>query len=147
MKPNRILAIVVGVIVVLAIVAGVVASTRPAPEFDPSTPEGTVQLYLQTLFDDDEEGAAGYLAPENACDADDLAQADEGESVRVLLGDVNIDADTARVEVEIIVTSADGPFGGYEYSVDESFTLRREGEGWLITGEPWPAYFCEGRAP
>lgn len=147
MKPNRILAIVVGAVVLLAVVAAVVAATRPAPVFDPSTPEGTVQSYLQTLFEDDEEGAASYLAPETGCDANDLAQADEGNSVRVLLGDIDLDIDTARVEVEIIVTSADGPFGGYEYRVDETFSLRRNGEGWLITGEPWPVYFCEGRTP
>jgi hypothetical protein len=51
--PNRVLAAVVGVVVLLAGIAGVVAANRTAPTLDPSSPQGVVQQYLKAVLDGD----------------------------------------------------------------------------------------------
>ena len=48
---NRVLAIFVGAVVLLAALAGVVVANRATPALDPNTPEGVVQEYLQAVID------------------------------------------------------------------------------------------------
>lgn len=141
-RPNRVLAIVVGCIALVAVVAAVLAVSRPEPEFDPATPEGTVQGYLRTIFDNDDDQALAYLEADTACDRDDFRGVVTSDSARVVLRGVEIDGAAATVEVEIAYTGGQGPFDTYEWSEDQSFELEREGDRWALIGEPWPLYFC-----
>lgn len=141
-RPNRVLAIVVGCVVLLAIVASVVAANRSEPSFDPATPEGTVQGYLQAVSEDDAQAAMSYLASDTECDVSDLQRAAVSDSARVVLVDVEIAGDEADVEVEVTYSSQGGPFDAYEWSENLTFELVREAGDWALVGEPWPLYFC-----
>lgn len=141
-RPNRVLAVVVGGIALVALVAAVLAATRSEPEFDPVTPEGTVQGYLQAVFDEDEDEALSYLAADTACDRDDFRGVVTSESARVVLRGAEVDGEVATVEVEIAYTGGQGPFDTYEWSEEQTFELEREGDRWVLIGEPWPLYFC-----
>lgn len=141
-RPNRVLAVVVGGIALVALVAAVLAATRSEPEFDPATPEGTVQGYLQAVFDEDEDEALSYLAADTACDRDDFRGVVTSESARVVLRGAEVDGEVATVEVEIAYTGGQGPFDTYEWSEEQTFELEREGDRWVLIGEPWPLYFC-----
>lgn len=141
-RPNRVLAIVVGCIALVAMVAAVLAVTRPEPEFDPTTPEGTVQGYLRAVFDQDEDLALGYLEGNTECDRNDFGGVVTSDSARVVLRGTQVDGDEATVEVEIAYTGGQGPFDTYEWSEDQTFELEREGGRWVLVGEPWPLYFC-----
>ncbi len=146
-SPNRILIGSVAAVTVLAVVAVVVAALRPAAEYDPASPEGTVQAYLQRLLKGAEEEALAYVDPDSGCSFEDARSAWVPSAARVLLVSTDSDEDRAEVEVRIIESSSSGPFDSYEFSREEVFRLRRDGDGWLITGEPWPLFFCRGSSP
>ena len=139
-RPNRVLAIVVGLVVLLAVVAGVLAANRTVADHDRSTPEGVVQAYVVAVIDGDHEEAAGLLAEDSSCDVGDLESSYAPEVDRVVLRDSEVDGDQARVEVETV--SAEGPFGAFDYSERHTFRLERTGTGWRITGRPWPLFEC-----
>lgn len=143
MHPNRILSIVVGAVVLLGVAAAVVAATRPAPQIDVTTPQGVVQAYLQDVFEGNEEAAIDWIDPTTGCNAFDLARAFGSRSARVVLVDTTVTGSTARVEVRMTY-SGGGPFDASEYSEEQQFELREKGAGWLITGQPWPMFYCEG---
>ena len=86
MKPERVLAVVVGIIVVIAAVAAVVASRRDAVVYDADTPEGAVQAYLRAVIDDDHDAADAYLDPAADCDWADAGRVgrdgEEGDALR-----------------------------------------------------------------
>ncbi len=130
-------------VAVLLVVAAVLA-TRPPRSYDPSTPEGTVQIFLQALLDGDRERARELLAPDldERC-VDDVAT---GESVRITLVSSEVEEDVATVEVRIVRSGGDPPFGGYEYSQDASYRLERTDTGWIITSAEWP-FPCFERIP
>ncbi len=140
-SPNRVLAIVVAAVAILAVVAAVVAANRADPQPDLATPEGVVQAYLLAAVDGDTEAAAAFLSPVSGCNAADLADAYIPDGVRVVLVSTNGD-DPATVTVEIIESGGPGVLGGYEYSYEDRFTLESDGGSWLITRAPWPAIFC-----
>jgi hypothetical protein len=48
---NRVLAVFVGAVVLLAALAGVVVANRATPPLDTNTPEGVIQEYLQAVID------------------------------------------------------------------------------------------------
>lgn len=142
-RPNRILAIVVGLIAALAIVAGVLSATRTVTEYDRGTPEGAVQGYLSAVIDGDHQEAVEFLADESPCTVEDLDQAYLPDGVRVALRDTEVDGDSARIEVDVMTSG--GPFGSSEFTERVTFRLNRAGEPgshWLITGTPWPMYMC-----
>lgn len=141
-SPNRVLMVILGTVGVLVVVAVVVIALRPPATFDPATPEGAVQGYLEAVFDEDESTAVGYLEPKSQCNERDISDASVDSSARVVLIDTEIDGDTARVEVEVTFSQGQGPFDSYEYSQDHSFDLVDSGDRWLLTGEPWPVRFC-----
>jgi hypothetical protein len=146
MKPERVLALVVAVIVLVAIAAAVVVALRPEPDYEPSTPEGAVQRFLEAVLDDDFASAATYLDPAGACDEQDLIRAGRFDVARVVLEDVREREDTAQLDVTIVRGGGGGPFDAYEYEEHHTYQLVRSDGGWLLTGEPWPLYFCsEGR--
>lgn len=141
-SPHRVLALLVGGILLVAVAAVVVATLRPPPEFDTSTPEGTVQAYLRAVFQGDLEEAAEHLSPESGCDVGDLEHAYAENPGRVALVDTTLEDDQARVSVEVVYEDGD-PFGGSEYSEPHLYRLVPDGQGWLLTGAPWPLYACE----
>jgi hypothetical protein len=139
--PNRILAIVLGAVVVIAVVAVVVATNRAPRTYDRGTPQGVVQAYLEAVVAGDNAGAADHLEPGGTCDVEDLDRTSVPEGLRVALRDTRFDGDRAQVEVDV-VTSDGGPFGGSEYSESHTFRLGKVGQDWRIQGVPWPMYDC-----
>lgn len=143
MKPNRILAIALGCVAVLALVAWVVDANRRVPEYDPASPEGTVQAYLEAVLSGDADAAFAYLAEDTRCVAEDFRGALADDSLRVVLRDVEIEGERAEVAVEISFTGG-GPFDAYEWSEHQRFFLVREENRWAIAEVPWPLFFCGG---
>lgn len=136
-RPTTVLGFVAALVVVLAVVAAVVSATRERPELDPATPEGVVQLYVRALFDDDVAGAVEYLDPALGC-SERLPEVYLPETARVGVGPVTRTGESATVDLRI-----EEGAGLDTWSHRETFTLRRDGETWLITGHPWPIYECE----
>ncbi|CAN5750273.1 hypothetical protein BH23ACT5_BH23ACT5_24210 [soil metagenome] len=143
-NPNRVLLGAVGAVVLLAVAAVVVAALRPAMELDTATPEGTVQAYLQGLFDDDAEIALSFIDPDSGCTVEDIRSAHVPTSSRVVLLSTETESDGAVVEVRVTEDAGSGPFDSYEFSHEQEFSLRNDGDRWLISGEPWPLYICRG---
>lgn len=143
-SPNRILATIVGALVAVVVAVAVVAATRPPPELDVGTPQGIVQAYVRAVFDGEIAEAAGHITAESECGVEDLERARAADSARVVLLDTRVDGDSASVEVEIVHSGGSGPFDGYEWSEETTFSLIRSGGTWQLTGEPWPLYFCRG---
>lgn len=144
MKPERVLLLLVAGIVVLAVVAGVVSALRPVSEFESGTPEATVQAFLQAVFEGDEEAAEGHLATDSRCDASDVESARTDESSRVVLRESDIEDGAARVTVEIVSSSDNGPFVVEEYSRQRTFDLVQESGEWRLEDVPWPLFSCRG---
>lgn len=144
MKPERVLLLLVAGIVVLAVVAGVVSALRPVSEFEPGTPEATVQAFLQAVFEGDEETAESYLASDSRCDASDIERARADDSSRVVLRESDIEDGRARVTVEIVSSRDGGPFDVDEYSRRRTFDLVQESGEWRLEEAPWPLFSCRG---
>jgi hypothetical protein len=143
-SPNRVLAVILGTVGVLAVTALALIALRPSPTFDPATPEGVVQGYLEAVFAGDETTAVGYIDPQSGCGEGDIARARIDGSSRAVLVDTDIDDSVARVEVEVTRSQGQGPFDYYEYSQDQIFDLVHSADRWLLTGDPWPVYACSG---
>ena len=130
---------------VLIAVLVVVALVRDPIVLDPSTPEGTVQEYLQAISDNDYETAVGILHPEEfeGCGPADLARFGPEQPFTASLetDEPSADGERARVSVRIRF-GTDGLFnsGGETW---ESFELVSEDGIWWIAGEPWPHFFWE----
>ncbi len=137
--PNRVLAVLVGAVLLLAVVAGVVVANRSVPVLDPDSPEGAAQAFLQAVVDEDYAAAANLLSTSSACDAADIAY--YSESSRIVLDRVTVDGDTAVVTVRVTESGGD-LFGGSGWSHTERLTLEREDGAWKVTGSPWLMY-CE----
>jgi hypothetical protein len=140
--PNRVLAIVLGVVAVVAVVTLVVATSRAPRTYDRSTPQGVVQAYLEAVVAGDLTEAAGYLAPGGTCDIDDLDRTSVPDGVRVVMRDTETDGDRAQVAVDVVTTS-DDLFGGSEYTERHTFRLGKDGQDWRVQGVPWPMYDCD----
>lgn len=143
-KPERVLAVVIGVVVLVAVVAGIVAATRPSNEFQPGTPEAAVQGFVQALIDGDASEAADFLASASDCDVGDVERARGLDPARVLLQNAETENGTVRVTVDVVTGSGGGPFDLEEYSQSHTYVLVQEGEEWRITNEPWPLFSCRG---
>ncbi|SOC51423.1 hypothetical protein [Ornithinimicrobium cerasi] len=141
--PGRVLAVVVGILVLLAVVAGVLSATRGEGDLPAGSPEAAVQDYVSRVYDRDLEGAAAVLDPEGGCTVEDLERNVHEPDGRVVLRSSEVDGDTALVRVEL-VHGEDGPLGSGEWAQEESFTLERSQDRWVITGEPWPVFGCAG---
>lgn len=135
------LLLVVGVIAVIAVVAGVLTAGRREPVYDRGTPEGVVQAYLIAVVDRHYDEAVSFLADESPCSIADLDHAYVPHGVRVVLGPVAVDGDGARVEVDVTTPSGD-LLGSPETSARYAFHLTRSAGPWRLTGEPWPMSGC-----
>lgn len=142
-NPGRVLAVVVGILVALAVVAGVLSARRGGGELPPGSPQAAVQDYLSAVYDRDLDAGAELLDPEGRCTVEDLERNAYDPDARVVLRSSEVDGSTAVVRVEL-VHGEQGPLGSGEWAEEESFRLRQVGERWVITGEPWPMYSCFG---
>lgn len=139
-RPSRVLAIVVGLVVLVTVLVGVLAANRSATEYDRATPEGVVQAYVEAVLDGSFEVAADLLSEDSPCDVGDLDSNYLPEYDRVVLLDSEVDGDSARVEIEAV--TVEGPFGAFDYGERHTFRLERSGTEWRITGRPWPMFEC-----
>lgn len=136
-RPNVVLAVVAGTVVALAVIAGILTATRPAPDIDPTAPDGVVQLYTLALIDGDDAEAVSYLDPSLEC-ADPLPFEFGPMRVSMAIVDTSIDGDEATVVADLSEYS--GMLDSWEHR--ETFELRLIDGAWLITGQPWPVYGC-----
>lgn len=137
-RPNTVLAVVAGLVVTLAVVAAVVSGARERPELDPTTPEGTVQLFLTAIFDGDQDAAADHLDPGLGCEPPFEAYLPPGARIDVV--STSTEGDEARVVVDVVERT--GGLVPDEWTHRQAYDLTADGDGWLLTGDPWPV-FCE----
>lgn len=140
-RPNLVLGVVVGVVAILVVVAAVVASTRTSLPADPTTPAGTVQLFVTAVLDGDDEAAVALLDPALGCRAPLPQRGLQDARVSFAVAGTRLFGDRAGVEVDVTQYGSGGPFDAYSHR--ETYELVAHGDGWLITGEPWPVYICE----
>ncbi len=141
--PTRVLAAVVGAVVLLAGAAAVLATTRDAPAYDRDTPQGAVQAYVAAVIDGDHRAAAALLADDSSCDAVDLDEQSYGyEDSRVVLRETRIDGDEAEVVVGVALSSTGDLFAGPERFERHTFRLVGGAGDWRLTGVPWPMFEC-----
>ena len=140
-SPNRILAIIAGVVIIAVIVATVFSSTRSIVTPKPGTPEASVQGYLTAVFAGKNTDAAEFLAPGSGCKVSDLDRAYITKNARVDLLKAEVDGESAQVWIRVEIPSSDL----FENSMTEDHILRlsRVNERWLLTDIPWPLYNCE----
>jgi hypothetical protein len=141
-RAGKVLAVVVGVLVLLAVVAGVVSATRDRADLPAGSPEAVVQDYVAQVYDQDVDAALAHLAPDSGCTVEDLTRAYAEPATRVVLRSSDVDGDTATVRLDF-VHGADGPFQS-EWTQEETFRLARADSAadWAITGVPWPMPGC-----
>lgn len=135
-RTGLVIALAVGLLVVLGLVA-VVVSREPA-QLGLDTPEGTVQAWLQSVVDD--EPRTDLLDAASTCTRqDDIGYV--ADDIRARVVDTTIDGDRATVELTITEGTSSGPLDT-PYSHEESIELRRDADAWLITGYEWPYDGC-----
>lgn len=138
---NQILVKILVVTLALAAVAAYLTASQETKEYNPSSPEGIVQMYLRDVIAGKNEGAVQYLAQGSTCDATDLDRSWMPENVRVSLRETRMEGNRAFVDVAVDIASG-GPFDDY-YTENHTYRLTRENSAWRILGIPWPMYSCE----
>jgi hypothetical protein len=133
--PGWLLPLIGALVVVILVAAGLL---RETPDLDPSTPEGTVQAYLQAVFDGDQEAAAQYT--EGDCDPN-LGPGSPVDGVSASLVRVEGDDNQATVVVKLSQPSGQ-PFAGLS-EWEEWFTLINRDGTWMIQQPVWPYYGVE----
>lgn len=149
MKTNissRTLLLGIGAFIGLLVVVATVLALQPPQVFDPTTPEGAAQGYYQSISEGDEDRAESFMT-------DDLVEACEGrwnyyrgrDNHRVVITESTIDGETAILDVRITFSLDSGPFGGNIFDREETLTLERRGNRWLISEPTWPmsVFVCE----
>jgi hypothetical protein len=151
-------------LVVMVVVLVAIAMTRGPTSFDPDSPEGAVQEYLQAINEQRWEDAVGVIHPEwlGSCDAGDIAgfapsdfTADLGNDGGSVFGggrfiEETFTAPAAGEEpqlptnpdesVEVTITRDQGGGLGGGWSEYVRFELLDEDGFWWIINDPWP-YF------
>lgn len=145
--PGRVLAGVVGLVAVLAFVAVLVTVAGGPTDYDPDSPEGVVQAYVEAVVDGDHREAAALLAEESPCGLDDLDEWFFDADVRVVLREVRIEGDDADVAVSIAESPAGSVFAGAERFRRHTFRLVGGPGQWQVSGTPWPMVECGRGGP
>lgn len=143
-RRSRRVLVVISTLVAALLGVAVVLALRPPPEFDPTTPEGTAQGYVQAVLDGDEDLAVGYLtgALRDQCTVGGMRHVIPDEA-RVVITRSEINGADAELEVEITETYGEGPFDVGSYTFDETLVMERHGDRWLIAEVPWPMHiYC-----
>ena len=131
---------VVGVLAVVALV--LIGLNREPEQFDPATPEGTVQSYIAALVDGDFETAASFWA-DDGCHPASMEPTGGAPDISATLVSVDGDDEDATVVIGITDNTTDPLNGIYEFQ--EWFTLVNDDDGWKIRQLSWPYYdqMCE----
>jgi hypothetical protein len=132
-----------GVVVVIALVA--IGLNREPAQFDPDTPEGTVQAYIAALTAGEFEEAASYWA-DDGCIPESIEPTGGTPNISASLLRVDGTDDDATVVIRITDNDADPVNGISQW--EEWFTLERQEGEWRILQPSWPYYDqdCEERA-
>lgn len=139
-SPNRVLAIIIGLIIIAVAILTFLSSTKSAVVMDRATPAGSVQAYLKAVLVGKNAEAAKLLSPAGACTVTDIDRAYIADTARVLLVDSTTEGTSAEVRVRVEIPSG-SPLGDV-MTEEHTFRLVNSGETWLITGIPWPLYDC-----
>ena len=140
---NRILAWIAIAILATGVIAAVLNGSN-VTEYAESTPEGTVQRYVNALLEGDDEAADQYLTPTQRaeCSADDSFRfVRHTDDARIALLESDVDGGSARLTVRVTEGSF-GLFDSSEYSHDERYELEQIDGSWLIDDQTWPRYGC-----
>jgi hypothetical protein len=146
------LAIVVGAVllIVLSVAAVLLVGRRPAPTADPTTPGGTVQIYVELVRAGSLERAYGYLSRSaQASVPPDRFRQDGARYVgssrtgeRLLVEPLAVTGDTAEVKVTVSrFTARSDPFSSGSYHRDVAVNLVREDGAWRIDRPTDPSPF------
>lgn len=136
-RPSRwIPASIIGIALVVALV---VIALGGGVDHDSDSPEGVVQGYARAVIAGHHSEALSFLDPASGCTANDLRWA-WVPNTWVRLGPVHRDGD--RAEVTIVLSGPADP-SPMSWSTNETLHLRRLEGHWLITGHPWPMYYCD----
>lgn len=133
--------IVLAVLIFAAVLGGALYGALAEPEtFDPATPEGVVQNYLQAVFDGDEAALLAFMQPDLAdrCRRDSASLDYRTDGARAFLDGTSIDGDRASVALEIRHSSD----GIDEWIENETIWLDRSESSWQISEPPWPYWDC-----
>lgn len=144
-RPNLVLAVIAALVVVLAVTVAMVSASRAKPEFDRSSPAGVVQLYISELHEGNLEATVALLDPELGCTPDNLANYGLSDSLRLRVLKETVTGERASVRLEI--TEGIGQLFGGEWTHEETFSLIKDGDSWLVSGSPWPVYYCDTDKP
>jgi hypothetical protein len=137
-RPELSIAIAVGAIVLIAVVA-VFAAPRAA-EYPTSSPERALQSYLDAVIKQDKVKAFSYISADSECTFQNMENAYIAEVKGVTLENSQINGDRAKVTVKI--EYGGGGFLGDSYGEQYSFALVKESGEWKIEGGAWPMYEC-----
>ena len=137
-RPDRALLVVLAVIVIAAVAAVWVTHAESDPP--PGSPEAVVQELVRRAVAGD-PAAGDLIHPDLGCTAQDAAVAATDRSLRVDLLDVVGSDDAARVRIEVTEDAGGPVFDGWRH--EESLTLTRSDDAWLVTSMTWPLW-CEG---
>jgi hypothetical protein len=125
----------VGIAAVVALV--VIGLNREPQQFDPATPEGTVQSYLAALTAGDFDTAASYWT-EDSCHPESSEPTGGAPNISAAL--VRVDGDEEEATVVIGITdNTNDPVNGI-YESQEWFNMVREDGAWKILQPSWPYY-------
>ena len=133
--------IVLAVLIFAAVLGGALYGALAEPEtFDPATPEGVAQNYLQAVFDGDEAASLAFMEAELAdrCRQDSTSLDYRTGGARAFLDGTSIDGDRASVAIEIRHSSD----GIDEWIENETIWLDRSESSWQISEPPWPYWDC-----
>ena len=133
----------------LLIVSVAISVTRGETEFDPSSPEYTVQRYLKALVSEDHETAESLWSPElsETCSFEAFVLRSGGrfDSVsesRITLDETRVVGETTVVTLGVVRTGGGGIFGPSEWESVYDFGVRKLDGKWLITGHDWLGDEC-----
>jgi hypothetical protein len=140
--------LIVGVTLVVGLMAAAVAmalvTTLGGPHLlSADSPEGVVQRYLLALEKEDYPEAYSYLSSElqARCSLDGFVRNAyrpyNEEDQQVTLEKTQRYDGSALVRARVTSFYTDAPFGGSEYSYDQTFTLKLEADRWGLTGPGW----------
>lgn len=139
-NPNRVLAIVIGFVIIAVAIVTVLSSTKSAVVIDRTTPAGSVQVYLKAILAGKNAEAAKMLSPDSVCTIDDIDRSYIVDTSRVLLVDSTISGTTAEVRIRVEIPSG-SPLGDF-MTEDHTLRLGNTNGTWLLTGVPWPLFDC-----
>jgi hypothetical protein len=128
------------ILVVIALIAIPLAGNRPAELAPASAPEGVVQRFFAATYRGDYTAAYAMLSAETQREvslADFQARLRYERASEMRVDDVVIHDGTATVTVIVTHYSPGGLFGGSEWSSQTDLLLERDGDSWLIVGEPF----------